>query len=60
MINDEAKRLLQKAATLPERVAAVDAALSLGMTLSEIEMYLDWLDTGCPPPEQKPEQGEQR
>ena len=54
MVNEEAKRLLQQAATLPERVAAMDAALDLGMTLSEIEVYLDWLDAVHPPCEQKP------
>ena len=49
MKNEEAKQRLQQAATLPERVAAMDAALDLGMTLSEIEDYLDWLDAVRPP-----------
>jgi DNA-binding transcriptional MerR regulator len=49
MKNEEAKQRLQQAATLPERVAAMDVALDLGMTLAEIEDYLDWLDTVRPP-----------
>jgi DNA-binding transcriptional MerR regulator len=44
MSHELAKTRLEKAETPVERREAVKAALSLGMSLSEIEEYLDWLD----------------
>jgi hypothetical protein len=44
MVHEIAKLLLEKAGTFLERTEAVRTALSLGMPLSEIEAYLDWLD----------------
>jgi hypothetical protein len=58
--NEEAKRLLQRAAALPDRVDAMDAAMHLGMTLAEIELYLDWLDAAQPPSEETLKQAEKR
>jgi len=40
-----AKLLLEHAETFLERTEAIKSAVSLGMPLSEIEDYLDWLDT---------------
>ena len=39
-----AKLILEQAGTFLERADAVKTALGLGMPLSEIEAYLDWLD----------------
>jgi len=39
-----AKIILEQAGSTLERRHAVETALSLGMTLQEIEEYLDWLD----------------
>ena len=50
MIHEEAKQLLSRAQTFSQRVHAVDAAMQLGMTLAEIETYLDWLDAAAPLP----------
>jgi hypothetical protein len=44
MAHEIARHLLQKAATVEERVEAIHAALGLGMGLREIEEYLDYLD----------------
>lgn len=44
MSHQIAKLLLEKAGTFLERAEAVKAALDLGMPLSEIEEYLDWLE----------------
>jgi DNA-binding transcriptional MerR regulator len=43
--HEVAKLLLEHAGTFVERAEAIKAALSLGMPLSEIETYLDWLDS---------------
>jgi hypothetical protein len=44
MAHEIAKLVLEKAGTFLERTEAVRTALSLGMSLQEIEGYLDWLD----------------
>jgi len=44
MSHEIAKLLLEHAETFLERTEAVEAALSLGMPLNEIQDYLDWLD----------------
>ena len=44
MSHEIAKLLLEHAETFLERTEAVNAALSLGMPLNEIQDYLDWLD----------------
>ena len=44
MAHEIAKLVLEKAGTFLERTEAVRTALSLGMSLHEIESYLDWLD----------------
>lgn len=44
MTHKIAKLLLEKSDTFLERAGSVKAALGLGMPLSEIEEYLDWLD----------------
>ena len=36
--------MLEHADTFLERTEAIKIALSLGMSLNEIEEYLDWLD----------------
>ena len=45
MAHEVAKLMLEHAGTFLERTEAIKVALSLGMPLSEIEAYLDWLDT---------------
>ena len=49
MAHEAAKLLLQQAESNEQRTEAVRAALALGMPLSEIEAYLDWLDSARPP-----------
>jgi len=44
MDRDALKVMLRSATTLAERTEAVDVAVRLGMSLGEIEEYLDWLD----------------
>lgn len=44
MSHEIAKLLLEHAGTFLARREAIKTALSLGMPLSEIESYLDWLD----------------
>jgi hypothetical protein len=44
MSHEIAKLLLEHAETFLERTEAIKTAMSLGMPLSEIEDYLDWLD----------------
>lgn len=58
MVHEIAKLLLERAGNFLQRTEAVRTALSLGMPLSEIEEYLDWLDAvrpglrqRCQPPE---------
>jgi DNA-binding transcriptional MerR regulator len=46
--HETARELLAQARTFLERTRAVEAALSLGMPLHEIEQYLDWLDAVRP------------
>jgi hypothetical protein len=48
LAHEIAKLLLEKAGSFLERKEAVEAALGLGMPLSEIEEYLDWLDAMRP------------
>jgi DNA-binding transcriptional MerR regulator len=45
MAHEVAKLMLEHAGTFVERTEAIKVALSLGMPLSEIEEYLDWLDS---------------
>ena len=54
MAHEIAKLILEHAETFLERTEAIKSAMSLGMPLSEIEEYLDWLDVargqdGLPP-----------
>src|SRR5688572_13814890 len=44
MAHEIAKLLLEKAGTFLQRTQAIEAAMQLGMPLTEIEEYLDWLD----------------
>ena len=44
MAHEIAKQLLEHAETFPQRTEAVRKAISLEMSLNEIEAYLDWLD----------------
>jgi len=44
MAHEAAKLLLEQADTFVKREEAIKAAIALGMPLSEIEEYLDWLD----------------
>ncbi len=61
MAHEIAKLLLEHAGTFVERTEAVQIAISLGMPLSEIEEYLDWLDaTRGPPPESDKPRSEDR
>jgi hypothetical protein len=64
MAHEIAKLLLEHAGTFLERTEAVRSALKLGMPLSEIEAYLDWLDalrsvSGKQPEEEAEEMGEE-
>lgn len=45
MSHEVAKLMLEHAATFLDRTEAIEAALRLGMPLTEIEDYLDWLDS---------------
>jgi hypothetical protein len=56
MTHEIAKLLLEHAGTFVERTEAIEISLSLGMTLNEIEEYLDWLDSSLSNRPQKPEQ----
>ncbi len=49
MAHEIAKLILEHADTFLEREEAVRTALSLGMSLEEIEEYLDWVDHHRPP-----------
>lgn len=44
MAHEIAKLMLENSKTFLERGEAVETAVSLGMPLSEIEEYLDWLE----------------
>jgi len=44
MAYEAEKELLEKASTPDERAAAVEQVVALGMPLSMIEEFLDWLD----------------
>lgn len=44
MAHEIAKRLLEQADSFLNRSEAIRAALSQGMSLREIEAFLDWLD----------------
>jgi len=43
MANEKAKLLLESANDYFERITAVQLALQSGMTMEEVEDYLDWL-----------------
>ena len=58
MDRDDAKLLLQHAATPQQRIEAIQSAQDLGMPLSEIEEYLDWLECLTSDPEGEEEAGE--
>jgi len=58
MAHEIAKLMLEHAGTFLEREEAVRVAISLGMPLSEIGAYLDWLDANRGPLPEKPEEGE--
>jgi hypothetical protein len=45
MAHEIAKLMLEQAGTFLERTEAIRVAMSLGMPLSDIELYLDWLDS---------------
>jgi hypothetical protein len=49
MAHESAKLLLGQAGTFSQRAEAVRQAIAMGMPLSEIEQYLDWLDQTKPP-----------
>ena len=51
MAHEIARLLLEHCGTALERETAIDAALSMGMTLQEIEEYFDWLDIMAKPPD---------
>ncbi|MBN2579999.1 MAG: hypothetical protein JXB10_13505 [Pirellulales bacterium] len=44
MAHEHAKLLLEQAKNFGQRAEAVRQAMGMGMPLSEIEQYLDWLD----------------
>jgi hypothetical protein len=50
MAHEIAKLMLEHAGTFLERAEAIRVALSLGMPLSAVEEYLDWLDATRGPP----------
>ncbi len=54
MAHEIAKLLLEHAGTFLERNEAIKTALHLGMSLTEIEEYLDWLDVMRAGPEDEP------
>ncbi len=58
MAHEIAKLMLEHAGTFLKRTEAVRVAISLGMPLSEIESYLDWLDATRGPMPEEPEQEE--
>ncbi len=45
MGHEIAKLLLEHAGTFLERAEAIRVAMSLGMPLDEIQVYLDWVDS---------------
>ena len=45
MAHEIAKLMLEHAGTFLERTEAIRVAISTGMPLSDIESYLDWLDS---------------
>ena len=53
MSHEIAKLLLEHAETFLERTEAIKSAIALGMPITEIEEYLDWLDNmrGRRPPD---------
>jgi hypothetical protein len=58
MAHEIAKLMLEHAGTFLERTEAVRVAMSLGMTLSDIEQYLDWLDSTRGPLPENPDMEE--
>ena len=56
MAHEIAKLMLEHAGTFLERAEAVRVAISLGMPLSEIEEYLDWLDATRGPAPAEPDE----
>ena len=61
MAHEIAKLMLEHAGTFLERAEAIRVAISLGMPLSDIEVYLDWLDAtrGSPDDDEDGESGEE-
>ena len=57
MAHEIAKLMLENAGTFQERAEAIRVAISHGMSLTQIEEYLDWLDAtrGPLPPEPEEE-----
>ena len=49
MAYESVKLRLANARTVVERAGAIQAAISQGMFINEIEVYLDWLDLVRPP-----------
>ncbi|MEX0793311.1 MAG: hypothetical protein WD045_09260 [Pirellulaceae bacterium] len=43
MANEKAKLLLESSSDYFDRISAVQQALRMGMSLEEIEEYLDWI-----------------
>ena len=58
MAHEIAKLMLEHAGTFLERTEAIRVAMSLGMPLTEIERYLDWLDAARGPLPVGPEDDE--
>jgi DNA-binding transcriptional MerR regulator len=58
MAHEIAKLMLEHAGTFLERTQAIQVAMSLGMPLSDIERYLDWLDSTRGPLPSSPEEEE--
>ena len=54
MAHEIAKFRLAQADAFLDRIEAVEAALSCGMSLHEIEEALDWLDASRPRRREKP------
>jgi hypothetical protein len=59
MAHEIGKLMLEHAGTFLERADAIRVAMSLGMPLSAIEEYLDWLDSTRGPLPAEPDEGEE-
>jgi hypothetical protein len=58
MAHEIAKLMLEHAGTFLERAEAVRVAIAMGMPLSDIESYLDWLDSTRGPLPREPDEEE--